>query len=268
MHKWSSMSRTHLIKLIYRGALFLSALVYFIVMLAMGKASYGSGSILFVSFGDGVPVFLIIMALVFVPEMIMRFFPNGHEAMGNQKLFKTNYIQSQASNKPLKQHWARTLLVFGAWVILNGIIGTLNIFGIISDDVMVLISLAYSVCDLICIMFFCPFQAWMMKNKCCQTCRIYNWDYPMMFTPFLFLILKPGPVIHYILLALALAVLLLWEITYRRHPERFSELTNERLLCKNCNEKLCKHNRFYPNKSALKKLADVKKAENEKIGRY
>ena len=39
----------------------------------------------------------------------------------------------------------------------------------------------------------------------------------------------------------ALALLARWEITVHRHPERFSEKTNARLSCKNCEEKLCHH---------------------------
>ena len=36
-------------------------------------------------------------------------------------------------------------------------------------------------------------------------------------------------------------ILLKWEITVWRYPERFSENTNEYLKCANCTEKLCAH---------------------------
>lgn len=254
------MSRSHLAKLIYRSVLFIAAIFYYVTFLVLGS-DYSDGNILFADFVD-IPVVLILMTLIFVGEMIFRFFPTKHEAIGNQKIFKVNYIPTK-SKKPLKQHPARTLLVFGAWAALNIIIGVLYFVNILSADILVLISLAYSICDLICIMFFCPFQKWMMKNKCCATCRIYNWDYAMMFTPFLFLLAKPGPVLHYVMLASALAVLFLWEIAYARHPERFTENTNDRLSCKSCNEKLCRHNKFYPNKDALRRLAEEKHKENQ-----
>ncbi len=259
--KWTKMSKSLLIKLIYRAVLFLSALIYYVVFLILG-ASYRDGNVLFGDI-DTIPVFLILMTLIFGGEMILRFFATKHEPIGNQKMFKAHYMEAKDVQRksPIKQSPKRTLLVFGAWASLNLVFGTLYFLGVFSADIMVLISLAYSVCDLICIMFFCPFQAWMMKNKCCATCRIYNWDYPMMFTPLLFLVFKPAPVLHYVLLALSCAVLLIWEITYRRHPERFGENTNERLQCKNCTEKLCRHNKFYPNKSALKNLADEKRKE-------
>ena len=102
---------------------------------------------------------------------------------------------------------------------------------------MFLLYCAYSVCDVICILFFCPFQSWFLKNKCCSACRIYNWDYAMMFTPLFFV--RKG--YTWSLLALSVALLVRWEIVFYRHPERFSEKTNEYLRCANCTEKLCVH---------------------------
>ncbi len=263
MQKWSNMSRSHLCKLIYRSVLFVSAIIYYVTFLILGH-DYKDGNILFADIGD-IPVFLILMVLIFVSEMVLRLFPTKHEAIGNQKIFKVNYISTPRGKKlkPAKQHWAKTLLVFGVWALLNGVFGTLYFLDIITADVLVLISLAYGVCDLICIMFFCPFQAWMMKNKCCATCRIYNWDYPMMFTPLLFLVAKPGPVLHYILIGVAFIILVIWEFSYIRHPERFTENTNDRLACRNCNEKLCRHNAFFPNKKALQRNAIDKRIFEE-----
>jgi hypothetical protein len=121
--------------------------------------------------------------------------------------------------------------------LLNGIIWTLYFTGVIDAGILVLVSLFYSVADKICVLFFCPFQAIFMKNKCCATCRIYNWDFPMMCTP---LWLVPG-VFSRVLAVMSLGILLIWELSLIRHPERFSEKTNEYLRCKNCTEKLCAH---------------------------
>ena len=60
---------------------------------------------------------------------------------------------------------------------------------VIDKYFLFMVGLAYGVCDIICILFFCPFQTWFMKNRCCTTCRIYNWDFAMLCTPFL---LIPG----------------------------------------------------------------------------
>ena len=132
-----------------------------------------------------------------------------------------------------------TLAAFSSWIALNAIIGMLYYMGIFDKGILLLIALAYSVCDVICILFFCPFQTWIMKNKCCGSCRIYNWDYAMMFTPFIFI---PHP-FTWSLLGIALIILFKWEITYRTHPERFVESCNDSISCKNCTEKLCQHKR-------------------------
>ena len=58
-----------------------------------------------------------------------------------------------------------------------------------------------------------------------------------MFTPLFFI--RKG--YAWSLLVLSVALMVRWEITFYRHPERFSEQTNEYLQCKNCTEKLCTH---------------------------
>ena len=136
------------------------------------------------------------------------------------------------------------MLVSLIWIAFNALFGALHMSGILDDGIMILLCLAYSVCDMICILFFCPFQSWFLKNKCCCTCRIYNWDYAMMFTP-LFFVRKSYT---WSLLALSVALLARWEITFYRYPERFSEATNGYLGCRNCSEKLCTH------KNQLKRL--------------
>ena len=134
---------------------------------------------------------------------------------------------------------ARAPLMAVLWLAGNGIIGLLYLFGVLDRALLFLLALAYGVGDIVCILFFCPFQVFILKSRCCTTCRVYNWDYAMMFTPFLFL---PG-LYTYSLLALALLLLLHWELAYRRHPERFSPATNGALDCARCEEKLCRQRR-------------------------
>ena len=69
----------------------------------------------------------------------------------------------------------------------------------------------------------------------------------MMFTPLIFIIVTKTENGYFvnpfavILVATSLVLLIKWEITYRRHPERFSDETNMSLRCINCKEKLCAH---------------------------
>lgn len=168
-------------------------------------------------------------------EMVLRFFPSHTESMGCQRQFSKNYLPTgNPAVKPKRQTKA-TMAIVAAWFALNGAIGALYYTHIIDGGILMLISLAYSVCDMICILLFCPFQVWFLKNKCCTTCRIYNWDFAMMFTPLLFI-----PHFYtWSLLGVSLLLLVRWEVTFFRHPERFYECSNQNLRCANCRERLC-----------------------------
>lgn len=179
----------------------------------------------------------MIVWVFFVVEMLLRFFPSSLESMGCQKQFKRNFEPIEGVTIPKNQSWKRTALVTAVWLALNAVIGVLHLAGVFDQGVLILIAIGYSVCDIICILFFCPFQTWFMKNRCCATCRIYNWDFAMMFTPLVFI----PSWYTYSLLGCAIGLLLRWEITYRLHPERFSTETNKCLDCSRCKEKLCSH---------------------------
>ena len=185
---------------------------------------------------DRRPLIVTVIVAIFTVEMILRFFPSQLESPGSQKQFAENYIKSGETEIAIHDNNG-TVLVLLIWVGFNAIFGALYIADVLDAGIMLLLSCAYSVCDMICILFFCPFQTWFLKNKCCSTCRIYNWDYAMMFTP-LFFVMKPYT---WGLLALSAALLIRWEVTFYLHPERFSDQTNEYLRCQNCTEKLCGH---------------------------
>ncbi len=227
----SKISLLHYWKLFFRGGLFLAAAIVYIVdrVQAFHMETDFLGFLMH-------PYFLAFIWAVFAAEMLLRFFPSHMESKGCQKVFKRNYIPA-AKPRPCRDDRKATLAILAAWLGLNGIIAVLYFTDIIDVGILLLIALAYSVCDMICILFFCPFQTWFLKNKCCGTCRIYNWDFAMMFTP---LALIP----HFYtwsLLGLGLALVINWEIVWRRHPERFYEETNDALSCANCEERLCAH---------------------------
>ena len=245
--KWhlSKISILHCFKLVFRSALLITATVLYILnRIEDSSAPFGK-------VGQK-PAILGLIWVFFTVGMILRFFPSHTESMGCQKQFKINFIPTETTVPTVKT--ARTTaLVALAWIALNALIGVLYYTHLIDGGILLLICLFYSVCDMICILFFCPFQTWFMKNKCCGSCRIYNWDYAMMFTPLIFL---PG-LYTWSLLGLALLLLLVWELSFRLHPERFFEETNTCLTCSHCREKLCHHKKQL--RSFLKKNKFVRK---------
>ena len=227
--KLSVVSTWHYVRLVYRSVLFILLLISYIRFRFFSQASILESV-------EKMPTIIVVTWAVFVIEMIFRFFPSKFESPGCQKQFAKNYIKSGSTEIVIHDNNA-TMLVALIWVVFNGLFGALYMVGILDDGIMILLCSAYSICDIICILFFCPFQTWFMKNKCCSTCRIYNWDYAMMFTP-LFFVQKTYT---WSLLVLSVALLVRWEITFYLHPERFSEKTNDYLRCQNCTEKLCAH---------------------------
>ena len=242
--KLSNISKYHYIKLIFHSLLFIGVLVLYIINRVHGLPD------IFENF-DYIQIVLIVIWAIFLIEMVFRFFPSRLESQGCQKIFKRNYQPHENGNiKPRKPNPWRTFAVASVWIIANLLIGMIYLIGWIDQGILILISLLYSIGDMVCILFFCPFQTWFLKNKCCNTCRIYNWDFAMMVTPLVFI---PN-FFTWSLVGVSLALLLKWEIMYKVYPERFVENTNRNLLCANCKEKLCVHKKQL--KKYLKKFQD------------
>lgn len=227
--KLSKISIYHYVRMFIRIGAFLILLYYYLLY------KIRDGIDIFTLF-EKYPLAFRFVFWLFIIEMILRMFPSKIESPGCQKQFAQNYVKTGKTDINIQDNHG-VMLVALIWILLNCLIGWFYLYGIFDDGIMVLISVFYSVCDMICILFFCPFQSWFLKNKCCCTCRIYNWDYAMMFTPLFFV----NKWYCWILLVIASILLVKWEITFYKYPERFSENTNGYLGCANCKEKLCVH---------------------------
>ena len=188
--------------------------------------------------------FFHIMWLVWMFDMIMQLIPaRRYWPMGSQKFLRQSFQPLVDYMKRSDEKFVRfiiksnrdTILIGLVWLALNGAIAALYFTGIIGRRMLLLLAVAFYVCDLICVLFWCPFRVWFMKNRCCTTCRIFNWDHIMMFTP---LLLVPG-VYTWSLCLVALVIFVIWELTFQLHPERFWEGANSALQCSNCTDRIC-----------------------------
>ncbi len=185
---------------------------------------------------------LHIIWLIWMVDMILQLCKvPKYWPLGSQKYWKHRYIPNikeldkNAIKEQMKKMNKDSLDIAIIWLILITIIGTLYLTNTISYQIVILCSTAFYVCDIICVIGWCPFKTFFMHNKCCTTCRIFNWDHAMMFTP---LMVIPG-IWTYSLVTMSLIVLLIWELACAIHPERFIEKTNCALQCQNCKDKLC-----------------------------
>jgi len=178
---------------------------------------------------------------IWVIDMLCQLVPAKRDlSLGSKKLFAQYFKPSEIKTnvQALKSYIVSTtkaayriLLLWTALIVALGVcyaklwIGNIALF---------MVSVLFYVCDLICVLFWCPFRL-MLKNRCCTTCRIFNWDHIMMFTPMLFV----GGFYSWSLIAMSAVVWAAWELSVLLHPERFWWQSNETLQCANCTDKLC-----------------------------
>ena len=184
---------------------------------------------------------LHILWLVWVGDMLQQLIPaKGYISLGSQKHFLKRFrpIAEKINYPALKEHIISTTKaaykVFALWLGVLAVLAALYFAGVLSREIVFLICVGFYVCDLICVLVWCPFRL-IMKNRCCTTCRIFNWDHLMMFSPF---ILIPGFYTTTLFL-LSFAVWVVWELCVMMYPERFWESSNQALRCSECTDKLC-----------------------------
>lgn len=192
------------------------------------------------SFFDGFSLLHILWG-VWVFDMFLQIIPVKNKiALGSQKLFANRFrpIVEKINYKALKNYVVTTTKaaykVFLIWTALIACLGVLYYNGIMGKIGLFMTSVLFYVCDLICVLVWCPFRL-IMKNKCCTTCRIFNWDHLMMFTPLIFV----GGFFCTSLVIMAFLAWLVWELCVMMYPERFCEMTNAALKCSECTDKLC-----------------------------
>ena len=178
---------------------------------------------------------------VWVGDMVLQIVPIKNKVpLGSQKLFANRFrpIREKINYESLRRYVISTTRaayrVFLLWCALIAVIGLLYGGGYISPIGLFIISVFVYVCDLICVLLWCPFRL-VMRTRCCTTCRIFNWDHLMMFSPLIFL----GGFYTISLVVLALAAWLVWELCVMLYPERFWEHSNAALKCSECTDKLC-----------------------------
>ena len=174
---------------------------------------------------------------IWVADMLLQLIPSHNlVSIGSQKPFAVHMVPSGAEVPTLAIRNAnrRALWVGILWCGLTLLLGALHAMGILTAPHLLLITTLFYVFDLVCVLIWCPFQALFLKNRCCTTCRIFNWDHLMMFSPLLWV---PG-FYTWTLVGMAIAIFLVWELQLARHPERFFPQSNAALRCDHCTDRL------------------------------
>lgn len=230
----SKLRKRYVLRLIFRCFTFIFCTLIFIIRpeeftVLQGMSFFHRFSVLHLLWG------------AWVIDMICQLIPIKDKIpLGSQKLFRQRFrpIKEKINYAALRQYVLSTTKsaykVFLMWSALLAALGALYFTGTLHYTALFLFSAAFYVCDLICVLIWCPFRL-ILQNRCCTTCRIYNWDHLMMFTPMIFI--KGFYSIS--LLVMAFVIWLVWELHVALYPERFWEHSNEALRCSECTDKLC-----------------------------
>ena len=236
-NKWSTLSvmrKRYIVKLVGRCVIFIACVL--LVLFDPAQMDILRGMAFFEKFSP-----LHLLWLLWIADMAEQLFPVKKKIpLGSQKLFSLRFrpVRERLDRAAIRRYLVTTTKaayrVMLLWVALLFVLGWLYGTDVIGDSVLFLISVAFYVCDLICVLIWCPFRL-MMKNRCCTTCRIFNWDHLMMFTPMMFI----KGFFPLSLVLISVAVWLVWELFVLLYPERFWEGSNEALKCSACTDKLC-----------------------------
>lgn len=166
-------------------------------------------------------------------EMILVFIPKLNHFNGCGKIYEKNYIPCAHNSADLRKYTGKsnTSAIYSALIWIAAVF--LMSFIRNSRYLLIIISISFYFLDQLFVNVWCPFKSWIIKNRCCATCRIYNWGFPMTISPLMFI----RSFWSYSLVFMSVLILLHWEYLHYKYPERFSEISNKMLTCKNCNDK-------------------------------
>ena len=176
-------------------------------------------------------------------EMVIVLIPKFNNYSYSGKIFKRHFIEADRYNSEKLEQFTeknskKAVNAFIFWVGLNGIIGFIYLKFNLSPIYMYLLFFFYYWADMFCVNIWCPFHKIIVRNKCCNECRIYNWGHIMYLTPLVFI-----PSFYtYSLVFVGVVLFLQWEYMYRKYPERVSSISNKTLSCGACSHD-CRYNK-------------------------
>lgn len=179
--------------------------------------------------------------LYFIVDSFSVMLPMFNDSIYSGKMQKRLYKEVPNYNREKLKEKARrnnkiAFLIFVLYSLGVLFFGLLYIYIDWFDEKFIyLIFFGLNFADYFCIMLWCPFRSWFLKNSCCTTCRISNWDRIMKFSILIFI-----PNIYTItIFVLGVGIFLYWEYHHLVHPERFYRISNQTLWCDNCDKITC-----------------------------
>ena len=112
---------------------------------------------------------LHLLWMMFMVMMLFHIFPTDKLTMALRKSEKRTYEETPEYSKEelydfVRNQNIRAWIVMLVWLVFNAIFGLLYVQDIINEADLFMLTVFYFLSDYICILFFCPFQTFIMKN--------------------------------------------------------------------------------------------------------
>ena len=110
---------------------------------------------------------LLLVWLLLMLAMVRQLFPSRLKSPGSQKIFARRCLPSSGgvSREEIRQADQGALRVLLVWAAAHAGIFFLYAHQVVGKRFLVCLAGFYGVCDLICVLIFCPFRAWLMHNR-------------------------------------------------------------------------------------------------------
>lgn len=187
------------------------------------------------------PYIYPLIFIYFLYDSLTVILPTLNKDIHSSKMYKKNYIPVENFNRVklsnmIKKNNIRALVIFIIYTIGVLVVGfSFLYFQWFTVKYLYLVFFALNFSDYFCILVWCPFKELFLKNTCCNTCRISNWDRIMKVSILLFI-----PNLYTISInIIALCVFIYWEYNHLRYPERFYRISNKQLWCTDCSKLNC-----------------------------
>lgn len=166
------------------------------------------------------------------------YFMESDDFVMRKKILRRNFQATSVSEVINRKR--NVAPVVAIWLVGLAILGALRCFGILTWQIFMIGSCGISMLN----SWFIRKNCWLsrlMKNltNCCKNCTICGWDIAFYGSALVFCPTETKWILVFdlVMFGVSMVEFVIWEVMYRRYPERFFQVTNQRLSCARCKRK-------------------------------
>ena len=224
--------KTNDLLLLIECAVYFSCLAVFLIIGAAGAVTAQAANV----------IYCVFMILSFGYMFVSDFLFGKYDHAVHGKMLAKNYIPAQNGAGVRKRRGTAAVIVL--WVVFLLFLALLKHFGLLSWYVFLAGACIVFIMNSIFVRKKCLLSVMFLHNRndCCKSCGINGWDHAIFASALVFAprLSAAAEIIDLVLIVLSFVLMIIWEVNYHRHPERFYPETNQALRCAYC-KKQCRY---------------------------